>query len=123
MYTHAKTNYWYAAVLHPSHKLEYFKDHGWSQEWIDTARDLTKDEYERKYAEHTASREEASGDKADMPVSAHIIRISQYDPAYTARACMYPYFALLTSSLARQEHLRQHAPLQWQSKGQERRPL
>lgn len=26
------------SVLHPRHKLEYFKKHGWEASWIDTAR-------------------------------------------------------------------------------------
>jgi len=41
-------------VLHPQHKLEYFKNAGWEQEWIDEAEKIVRAEFERsyKYAEH-----------------------------------------------------------------------
>ncbi|EIW63731.1 uncharacterized protein TRAVEDRAFT_83257, partial [Trametes versicolor FP-101664 SS1] len=41
-----------AMILHPGHKLEYFRDNKWSDEWIDAAKDITRDEYERTYAGH-----------------------------------------------------------------------
>ena len=37
-------------VLHPQHKLHYFKNAGWPQEWIDTARDIVEAEFTRGYA-------------------------------------------------------------------------
>jgi hypothetical protein len=37
-------------VLHPQHKLKYFKNAGWEDEWIDAAEDIVRAEYERKYA-------------------------------------------------------------------------
>ncbi len=36
-------------VLHPHHKLQYFKDIGWQDDWIETARDIMRAEFERKY--------------------------------------------------------------------------
>jgi hypothetical protein len=36
-------------VLHPRHKLQYFKDIGWEDDWIKTARDIVRAEFERKY--------------------------------------------------------------------------
>ena len=36
-------------VLHPRHKLEYFMKAGWTQEWINEARAIVCDEYERSY--------------------------------------------------------------------------
>ncbi len=39
-----------ALVLDPNHKLSYFEATGWSQDWIDTARAIAKEEYERNYA-------------------------------------------------------------------------
>lgn len=38
------------SVLHPRHKLEYFKNAGWEAEWISTAEKIVRDEYERSYA-------------------------------------------------------------------------
>ncbi|KAF5359917.1 hypothetical protein D9758_013966 [Tetrapyrgos nigripes] len=36
-------------VLHPRHKLSYFEENGWEKEWIDAARDICREEYNRKY--------------------------------------------------------------------------
>ncbi|GBE82272.1 putative AC9 transposase [Sparassis crispa] len=40
-----------AMVLHPSHKLQYFRNAGWQVEWITTARALVCEEYDRAYAQ------------------------------------------------------------------------
>ena len=37
-------------VLHPCHKLEYFKKHNWEDSWVQTARDIVRDEFDRSYA-------------------------------------------------------------------------
>ncbi|PPQ97651.1 hypothetical protein CVT26_002435 [Gymnopilus dilepis] len=39
-----------AMVLHPRHKLEYFRKHEWEQEWIDAALQIVRDEFHRSYA-------------------------------------------------------------------------
>ena len=36
-------------VLHPRHKLTYFRTAKWSDEWIKTAESLVRDEFERSY--------------------------------------------------------------------------
>lgn len=38
-----------SSVLHPRHKLEYFKSAGWEDEWIITAKAIVRTEYERCY--------------------------------------------------------------------------
>jgi hypothetical protein len=38
------------AVLHPRHKLQYFKTAGWEDEWVETARNIVRDEFDRTYA-------------------------------------------------------------------------
>ncbi|KAI0293009.1 hypothetical protein B0F90DRAFT_1644173, partial [Multifurca ochricompacta] len=38
--------YHIAMVLHPHHKLLYFRSAKWEQEWIDTAEELVCDEFE-----------------------------------------------------------------------------
>ncbi|KAF5324122.1 hypothetical protein D9619_011280 [Psilocybe cf. subviscida] len=42
--------YQIAMVLDPQHKLEYFTKAGWEQEWINAARNIVRDEYDRTYA-------------------------------------------------------------------------
>ncbi len=38
------------SVLHPHHKLQYFKTTGWQDDWIQTAETLIHDKFERSYA-------------------------------------------------------------------------
>jgi hypothetical protein len=38
-------------VLHPSHKLTYFAQAGWDDEWRATAEDIEQAEFERAYAD------------------------------------------------------------------------
>ncbi len=37
-------------VLHPRHKLHYFKTAGWEPEWIKAAHDILWEEFDRTYA-------------------------------------------------------------------------
>ena len=36
-------------VLHPRHKLDYFKSAKWDDEWFKTAKQIVRDEFERTY--------------------------------------------------------------------------
>lgn len=54
-------------VLHPHHKLEYFKTAGWPNDWIETAEGLVHDEFEHSYSLLHASDEE-NGLMADADV-------------------------------------------------------
>jgi hypothetical protein len=47
-------SHYFNVVLHPRHKLDYFKKAGWSDEWIATARTIVRDEFEWSYAEPLA---------------------------------------------------------------------
>ncbi|PPQ97931.1 hypothetical protein CVT26_002951 [Gymnopilus dilepis] len=38
-----------SSVLHPRHKLKYFKKHDWEMSWINTAHQIVRDEFERLY--------------------------------------------------------------------------
>ena len=38
-------------VLHPSHKLAYFAQAGWDNEWRATAEDIVRAEFEQAYAD------------------------------------------------------------------------
>ena len=39
----------YIIVLHPRHKLSYFKTTRWEDEWITTAEQLVRDEFTNSY--------------------------------------------------------------------------
>jgi hypothetical protein len=51
-------------VLHPRHKLDYFKKAGWKAEWITAARQIVRDEFERSYADSPV----ADADEVDTMV-------------------------------------------------------
>ncbi|KAG2085773.1 uncharacterized protein F5147DRAFT_588812 [Suillus discolor] len=50
--TDSSVVYRIAMVLHPRHKLSYFKAAGWQDDWIHTAEQLVRDEFKR-YASHS----------------------------------------------------------------------
>ncbi|TFY61175.1 hypothetical protein EVG20_g7153 [Dentipellis fragilis] len=51
-----------AMILHPRHKLEYFKHANWEADWIDTAREIVRDEFDRSYASVAIPDNEAADD-------------------------------------------------------------
>ena len=53
-------------VLHPRHKLSYFKMAGWEQEWIETAKELVRDAFELSY------KQEDARDQDEPPVAKSI---------------------------------------------------
>jgi len=51
-------------VLHPRHKLEYFKNASWEDEWINTTEHIVCDEYECSYARpEEEDDDEGTGDE------------------------------------------------------------
>jgi hypothetical protein len=52
------------SVLHPRHKLEYFKTQNWEADWIATAQGLVRDEYNRVYAKDIQPVEESNDQDA-----------------------------------------------------------
>jgi len=44
-------------VLHPRHKLSYFKVAGWDQDWINTARDLVREQFALRYASRAVAQD------------------------------------------------------------------
>ena len=45
--------------MHPSYKLDYFKHHGWQNDWIEEAQDIARSHY-TSYYQPLAPAEEAS---------------------------------------------------------------
>lgn len=56
-------------VLHPRHKLDYFKAAKWDKEWIDTARQIVREEYERTYKAPVTSETPNAEHDAALKVS------------------------------------------------------
>ncbi|KAG2085570.1 uncharacterized protein F5147DRAFT_588943 [Suillus discolor] len=61
--TDSSQTYRIAMVLHPRHKLSYFKTAGWEAEWIQTASDLVRHEFDFAYADMPTGS--ADGESAD----------------------------------------------------------
>jgi hypothetical protein len=59
-------------VLHPRHKLSYFKSLHWLPDWIQTTEDLIRAEYNRSYA-----TKDDLGDIADVEVNSNAPKVSQ----------------------------------------------
>ena len=62
-------------VLHPRHKLEYFKAQKWENEWIQAARDIVREEFDRSY-------KESASDNA-MQVDSTVSTFKSKLPTYT----------------------------------------
>jgi hypothetical protein len=57
-------------VLHPRHKLEYFKRHKWEDAWIQAARAIVQEEFSRSYElVEGADDEDDEGHDANKTVS------------------------------------------------------
>ncbi|PIL30443.1 hypothetical protein GSI_07142 [Ganoderma sinense ZZ0214-1] len=82
-YMDMSDTYWITMMLHPSHKLQYFKKLWWTAEWQKTACELLQEEYERTYANNGNGEDDemheqdnddeapARGSKAASSVSSH----------------------------------------------------
>ncbi|KAH7903431.1 hypothetical protein BJ138DRAFT_1020640 [Hygrophoropsis aurantiaca] len=55
--TDASEVYRIAMILHPSHKLEYFKQAGWEDHWVQTAETMVRDQYKNSYESFPGARD------------------------------------------------------------------
>lgn len=66
------------AVLHPRHKLSYFKKMKWRHDWITNAHNMIRTEYDKRYANRIPRVRQDSGlDKSsteDAPVNEKVCR-------------------------------------------------
>ena len=63
-------------MLHPEHKLEYFKTAGWETEWIDTAEEIVRDQYNAKYASLpvAGTPQDAGSQEPEAATSSAVVR-------------------------------------------------
>jgi hypothetical protein len=57
-------------VLHPRHKLSYFKSAGWTPEWIETAEELVRTVFQGSYASHSVVDDEGKSSSRGQAVKA-----------------------------------------------------
>jgi hypothetical protein len=50
-------------LVHPRHKLQYFQDVGWEDDWIATAERIVRDRFESGYCEDQPTDEPQVGDE------------------------------------------------------------
>jgi hypothetical protein len=55
-------------VLHPRHKLDYFKGAGWEADWITTAQKIVRDEFEGSYADIELVEQEESPKQIEVRI-------------------------------------------------------
>jgi hypothetical protein len=60
-------------VLDPRRKLDYFRAAGWEEEWIEAAREIVREEFDRGYA---GIRLENEDDSEELSSVCHCIIIS-----------------------------------------------
>lgn len=71
---------WSILVLHPRHKLEYFKQAVWEDDWIEIAENLVRDEFQRSYSSIATSR---SDDEEDTDVD-----MESVDQGQSTKVCL-----------------------------------
>jgi hypothetical protein len=54
-----------STVLHPRHKLDYFRKADWPEEWINVAKKIVRDEYEHTYKVPEGDVQEEDIEKVD----------------------------------------------------------
>lgn len=60
-------------MLDPRRKLDYFREAGWEEEWIEAAREIVTEEFDRGYA---GIRLENEDDSEELSLVCHCIIIS-----------------------------------------------
>lgn len=78
-------------VLHPSHKLEYFKLARWPAEWIQTAEDITREEYRQTYATQAMTTSQPSTAELRPGLAAHSAPVKVCFQALTSLCARYAY--------------------------------
>lgn len=64
-------------VLHPRHKLEYFKTAAWEDDWMEIAESLVRNEFECLYSSLQVSDEE--NEEGDVEEVTSSVRCSMFD--------------------------------------------
>lgn len=59
-------------MLHPLHKLKYFEAQGWEDEWIDSAKEVVRHEFEEYYSE----MRDATGTNNNGAQDRHVKKVS-----------------------------------------------
>lgn len=76
----------FALVLDPNHKLSYFEEAGWSDEWIETARTIAREEFDRNYASKGTPENDGEADSAATMTTTQSQATSE---VRRARSCLF----------------------------------
>jgi hypothetical protein len=64
-------------VLHPRHKLSYFKAANWEDEWIDAAERIVRAEFEHSYANRGLDTDDEESAATEDNASTDVVRPSR----------------------------------------------
>ena len=84
-------------VLHPRHKLRYFEQAGWEEDWVSAAKDIVCNEFNRSYASRDVSE---SGDEVDQSLQvsqSFTVFIDFYINILFRRVVLYHQLTFLTA--------------------------
>ncbi|KAH9011825.1 hypothetical protein EDB85DRAFT_1878177 [Lactarius pseudohatsudake] len=91
--------YWIAMVLHPCHKLEYFKNTKWEGAWIQTARSIVQDEFTQSYESVEGANDEGDTEHDD----------DEADKQFISFLFVFGLTVPLADLFESQEHIRRFA--------------
>jgi len=106
------TNWWQClTVLHPRHKLQYFKNAGWEEEWIDAAAKIVHNKYERSYSHLGHPNDETSAVENDVGSKVRLIHLFLllaiiYTCIHRNRACLQTF--LTASPLSQSQNVQNY---------------
>jgi hypothetical protein len=60
-------------VLHPTHKLEYFRKAKWQKEWVDNAKKIVRREFKNAYAALPSRSDDSDDDDVYVCLRCHIL--------------------------------------------------
>ena len=76
-------------ALHPRHKLAYFATAGWSEEWIEMAKSLVREQFDTKYASHVTA--ERRGEEPELEENPSVQKSVHYPLSIAVNHKLQPF--------------------------------
>lgn len=101
---------YYLLVLHPGYKLEYFKNAGWDETWVDTAKALVRKQFDLRYASRGSNdNENVSKDVVEKPTEVTQVSGIYYEVSARFNLCTSPSHRLGKTYSTTSRHLSRFA--------------
>jgi hypothetical protein len=82
----------FETVLHPRHKLSYFKNANWEPEWIEAARKIVRDEFDRSFGSDGTAEGGGEGAEKSSSQSSKVHLLSFVCTVYLLTNDVQEYF-------------------------------